>query len=283
VTKRTIILLSVLMLIVVGTGFGINLSNEPSWKFGAAAVGQCWTGLASSVDSTSAFGLRNVNCSSPHSNETIAITKLPATVTEYPTRNSDALLTPAQELEIHKAVVKPILGALDLGGIDATRLVAWEYPPTIEQWDKGARWLRIDFFLRNTGWPLSFIEPALVLRGKIQILVAAAKKNPDLIGYCVDTASNDQLPTVNAGTRILADCTRNPRWHLVAVTNLVKGAHESFPGASEVSARAKAACDAFLGTGIYGIAYGDQNGTDINKANWNRSYTSSACWISKKP
>ncbi len=281
-TRRAIILLSTLMLIIVGTGV-INLASEPSWKFGADAVGQCWTGLASSVDSTSAFGLHMVNCASPHSNETIAITKLPATVKKYPTRNSDALLTPAQELAIHNAVVKPILGSLDLGGIDATRLVAWEYPPTIAQWDRGARWLRIDFFLRNTGWPISFIEPVRTLNGKIRFLIAAAKKNPDLIGYCVDTASNDQLPTVNSGGRILADCTQHPRWHLVAVTNLVKGTNEPFPSASEVVARAKAACYAFLGIGIHGIAYTDQNGTDINRTNWNGSYTSSACWISKKP
>jgi hypothetical protein len=283
VTKRLIAVLSVIALLIMGTGFGIHLSNDSSWTFGAASVGQCWTGLASSVDAGVASGLRSVDCAAPHSNETIAITKLPATVTKLPMRTSDPLLTPMQELNLYKTIVKPIVGTLDMGGVAKSRLVAWTYPPTITQWNHGARWLRVDFFLENPGWPQDFIEPDLALRGKIQDLVAVAKKNPDLIRTCVDTASNDDLPTANPGARILADCTQNPRWHLVAVTNLVNGRSESFPGASTVTARATAACEAFLGTGVYAITFTNQTGTYINQRTWDPRYTSSDCWISKKP
>jgi hypothetical protein len=123
----------------------------------------------------------------------------------------------------------------------------------------------------------------LKIKGKIRDLVAAAKKNPALIDYCVDTASNDQLPTVNAAKLILSNCTQNPRWHLEAVTNLVKGTMENFPGSAEVAARAKAACMGFLKSNIYRMAYTDQNGTEVSKANWNRKYTPSVCWISTRP
>jgi hypothetical protein len=283
VTKRKILFLSLLVLLITGIGFGINQSINPTWKFGSATVGQCWTGPASVVDSITPVGLKLTNCSSPHSNETIAVTKLPSTVSNFPTRESDALLTLEQALAIHNSVVKPILGSLDRGGIASTRLVTWEYPPTLEQWNKGARWLRTDFFVLDTGWPQSFIVPVLKMKGKIRDLVAAAKKNPALIDYCLDTSSNDQLPTVAGAKLILSNCTQNPRWHLAAVTNLVKGSEENFPGFAEVSARAKAACIRFLKSNIYGMAYTDQNGTEISKANWNRKYTPSICWISTRP
>jgi hypothetical protein len=283
VTKRKILLSTVLALLVAGIGFGIKHSLEPTWKFGSATVGQCWTGPASVVDSITPVGLKLTDCSSPHSNETIAVTKLPSTVTNYPMRESDALLTTEQSLAIHNTVVKPILGTLDRGGIASSRLVTWEYPPTLEQWNKGARWLRIDFFVLDTGWPQSFIEPVLKIKGKIRDLVAAAKKNPALLDYCVDTSSNDRLPTVAAAKLILSNCTQNPRWHLAAVTNLVKGTEENFPGFAEVSARAKAACLKFLKSNIYRMAYTDQNETEINTANWNRKYTPSVCWVSTRP
>jgi hypothetical protein len=283
VTKSKILILSLLVLLGMGIGFGIKQSLEQTWKFGSATVGQCWTGPASVVDSITPVDLKLTNCSSPHSNETIAVTKLPSTVSDFPTRESDALLTLEQALAIHNAVVKPILGTLDRGGLLSTRLVTWGYPPTLEQWNKGARWLRIDFFVLDTGWPQSFIEPVLKIKGKIRDLVAAAKKNPALIDYCVDTASNDQLPTVNAAKLILSNCTQNPRWHLEAVTNLVKGTMENFPGSAEVAARAKAACMGFLKSNIYRMAYTDQNGTEVSKANWNRKYTPSVCWISTRP
>lgn len=143
--KGKILILSLLLLLAMGIGIGIKQSLEPTWKFGSATVGQCWTGRASVVDSITPVGLKLTNCSSPHSNETIAVTKLPSTVSNFPTRESDALLTLEQALAIHNSVVKPILGSLDRGGIASTRLVTWEYPPTLEQWNKGARWLRIDF------------------------------------------------------------------------------------------------------------------------------------------
>jgi hypothetical protein len=283
VTRRLTIGLSIFVLFAGAFGFGKYLSTKSAWQFGAPKVGQCWVGLASNVDIGMATGLHSVDCSSPHSSETIAILKFPSNVKQIPLINGSQLLTHAQSAQIDHDVLQPLLGPLDLSGVDATRLVTWNYPPSIDQWNHGARWLRIDFFVRNAGWPMNLIEPNLTFKGRMRSLITAAKKNPDLINYCIDTQSNDQVPTVNEDMRVITDCTQNPRWHLVAMTNLVKGTSEAFPGAAEVVARSKAACEKFRGTGVYQIAYADANGKDIYAANWDPSYMPSDCWVSKKP
>jgi hypothetical protein len=282
VTKRLTIGLSVFVLLVVGIGLGVHLSSKPSWKTDAPTVGQCWVGLASSVGLSVADGLHAVDCSAPHSNQTIAVERIPASVTGYPT-GEVPLFTPSQYAKMFGADFRPILGNMkvEIGAI--TRLSEQTYVPTFEQWKQGARWVRVDMYMLGTGAPANLHEPDVSLIGTIESLVAAAQKNPDLINMCVDTASNTQLPRGANAQGVVADCATNPRWHLLTMTNLKKTG-EAFPGSAEVSARSKAACEAFRSAGVYAIAYYGQDAGEVSQAEWDATNSLYAgCWISKKP
>jgi len=284
VTKKLITGLSAIVLLVSGIGLSVHILSRPAWNVAAPTVGKCWVGMASAVVQTDAGGLHEVSCSSPHSNQTVAVIRLPKTITVYPISNGLQLST-RHELNaaVIDAAIKSFFGTLSMEQIFATRVAVHSYLPTLQQWNRGARWLRLDSYLLKVGSPIGLREPDLTLKGRIQSLIVAAKNNLDLINLCVDSASNTEIPRGANAKGVVADCTKNPRWHIAVMTNLAKRMNEPFPGVAEVSARSKSVCERYLGPGVYAIAYYGQTPGEVSRQNWTGKGLYAACWVSNKP
>ncbi|MCU1405722.1 MAG: hypothetical protein JWQ43_2025 [Glaciihabitans sp.] len=152
------------------------------------------------------------------------------------------------------------------------------FSPSDDDWNAGARWVRCDIAMLQTGTPLDDPQLAL-LPASVHELAEQVTANPRHYGLCVNAPGSDSSAaprSVDQAT--LADCTDNPRWEVRGSKPLPSASTSEFrPDVDTLMSEAQQVCHKIpelKGTPatLPGWIYAP------TEADWERGWRSATCW-----
>lgn len=220
---------------VVLVGCSISLPFVGSSAAARPSVGQCWN-LTYNEGATwpEWMGGSPVNCSGSHQTVTEAVVTLPKSLPKSWRDSTTRELVTSVQIAATKACRSH--SATHLPAKDgASRTVHPHFVSSLAEWKKGDRWVRCDVGVEAIGSTLG--RPKLQnLPASLSALKTAITTHVDEYKYCVSTTNTTGRggPFASADS-VVADCTEQPQWHVVATDTAASGA--PYPSPAEIHAR----------------------------------------------
>ncbi|HEX5332525.1 MAG TPA: septum formation family protein [Cellulomonas sp.] len=242
----------------------------PAVDITAPTVGQCWTlpDLASGQTWHTWEGSPAVDCTAEHNAVTFAVAQLPGGAYPAPDAQGHPVFTEAAAAAFKSACVTNI-EKQRIG----TRVQAFWYLPTSEQWAAGAHWARCDLSVLALG-PTSTtaLEPLTQLPD--EILAAGHYSYQMCVDTPLDAATNPPSDGLAQGSYV--DCAGSYQWRF---GNALELNGPEYPGVEQARAAAEQMC-----TDLYTMLGGEYLSFSwpASQADWDGGSHWVKCWISPK-
>lgn len=223
-----------LALFVLG-GCGLLPSTKDRIYTATPVKGQCWQATNKQASDWMDWqGFAPVQCSEKHTLETVAVTTVEG---DYPGTGLGGADEYTDEFKnAANSACQNFWTATAKGVTSPSRVLNFLFYPAPEKFAGGERWVRCDVGVYDVGTPWSSAEFALAIFTKpFKVLKSSAD-----LRLCLDSSS-DEIGA-NGEELKVASCGSSHRWDMVRATDLSVTADEEYPGADEVSSRAKVSC-----------------------------------------
>lgn len=243
---------------------------EPAVDVAAPTIGQCWTlpDLVSGQTWHTWGGAPAVDCAAEHTAVTFAVAELPDEAYPATDAQDELVLTEALGSALDSACFTPT-EKQRVG----TRIYAFLYFPTAEQWAAGARWARCDLSVLALG-PTSTTVLAPLTQAPDEILAAAHTSYQTCVDTPLDAATHG--PGDGWAEASLVDCAGPHQWKYADGWTLDDA---EYPGVEETAALATQMCSDIreILLGAYSSVFWPST-----QAEWDSGSRDVQCWISPR-
>lgn len=233
-------------------------------------VGDCWQATNKQANDWLDWqGFAPVDCSKKHTLETVEV---PAVEGDYrATGLGGADEYPDEYKQAAADFCNTAWVAATKNAKRPNRILNFLFFPTPEKFAAGERWVRCDVGVFDTGTAWDQSSYNLLITEK-----PFASFSSSAFQLCLDSASDD-IGDGGANLKV-ADCAGEHRWMMVRASDLGIDANEKFPGADEVSARARTACNFKKPKAVTGWFW-----QPPSEGQWASGDRTSFCWWAQVP
>jgi hypothetical protein len=256
---------------ITGCSSATNSTASGNGLDGAPKVGSCWTTtFSSSQEAEDWVGSPAVGCTDPHQSYTFAVAKLNKTFgyTSWLTSSNDV----RQDVDQDAYAVCRTQQRKELPGVTEKEALLYPtyYLPSVQLWERGARWVRCDITQVKVGSTVA--HPQLANLESFTLLKSTLASDPKKFALCEDDPANNGP---DGAQTTYADCTGSADWTFLAAFTMAGTDGTSYPGVTQLKATGATQC-AVLSTPAGHVVYAEPP----SEADWTQYNDRELdCWL----